>query len=341
MKRIIFIAVVAFLSSLECLAGIVVKGTVKDGKGEPVVGAMVLLDSSTRGSMTDIDGKYEIEIPANIKSPTLKASCLGYKEEVKSVGNASIIDFVLVDNMEVLDEVVVVGYGSMRKSDLTGSVTSVRFNENEASHSGTIDQLLQGRAAGVQVLNNGGSPDSGISIRVRGISSFNGSTEPLYVIDGVIINSSGGGEALLTQGEDNVGGDETTNGLMGLNPRDIASMEILKDASATAIYGALGANGVILITTKTAEKERPSINFNSGVDLGTITGWADVLSFDEYANYLSYKVKNSLGVDASMYLKRMYSDIDNLEGLLVTPVNWQKRCLRKSEMRCLSRVLQA
>ena len=328
MKRIILIATVFILSSIQVFAQMKVSGTVKDSKGEPVMGAVVMLESTTKGSVTDVDGHYVIDIPAGLKDARLKASCIGFTEETKPVGKGGVIDFVIKEDMEQLDEVVVVGYGSMHKSDLTGSVTSVRIDETSASHSNTIDKLLQGRAAGVQVLSNGGSPDSGISIRIRGVSSFNGSTEPLYVVDGVIINAGGGGETLLSQGEDNAATDETTNGLMGLNPRDIASMEILKDASATAIYGALGANGVILITTKSAERDRPTINFNAGADVGRIAGWADVLSFDDFGRYLSYKVKNNLGVDASMYLKRMYSNTDELTGLLVTPTDWQERCLR-------------
>lgn len=222
---------------------------------------------------------------------------------------------------DTLEETVIVGYGYMRKSDLTGAVTSIRLDEDEAARSTTIDQLIQGRAAGVQIVRNGGAPDGGISMRIRGLSSFNGSSEPLYVVDGVILNSSQGGETLLSRGADNGNSDETFNGLLGLNPSDIQSVEILKDASATAIYGALGANGVVLITTKTGRKERPVIRFTAGVDVSMATKRIDVLSFDEYVNYL--EATGSTGL-----LKEIYEDPETHSGLKVRPVDWQKEALR-------------
>jgi len=332
MKNIILRTFAIFalaLVGLNASAQTKISGTVKDSKGEPVIGAVVMLNgSSSVGSVTDIDGKYSITLPASTKSPKLKASCIGYVENMVEVGGRSVIDFVLEDEATELDEVVVVGYGSLRKSDLTGSVTSVKIDEGNAARSTSIDQLLQGHAAGVQVLSQGGSPDAGVSIRIRGLSSFNGSTEPLYVIDGVIMDTSQGGESLLSAGLDNSGGGEETNGLMGINPQDIASMEILKDASATAIYGALGANGVVLITTKAATKDRPSVSFSGGVDVMKNYAKAPILDFEEFCDYLFAKKELGTGSSPDTYLNRIYADPNDRSTLKVTPLDWQDYTLR-------------
>ena len=302
-------------------------GKVTDAKGEPVVGAVVMLENSTSvAATTDFDGRYSMTIPSSVQHPRLKASCIGYIEQTLDAERKTEVNFVLEENAEELDEVVVVGYGSMRRSDLTGSVASVRIDEDEASRSTNIGQLLQGQASGVQVVNNGGAPDGGISILVRGASSFNGSSQPLYVVDGIIINGSSSSHKMLTVGTSG-DSDDTVNGLMGLNPQDIASIEILKDASATAIYGSQGANGVVLITTKTANRERPVIRFNSGVDVSQISKRADILSFDEYSDYIYTKVQ--MGVPGGLsVLESMYEDTDNRTGLKVYPMDWQDHALR-------------
>ena len=306
-----------------------ISGTVKDGNGEVVPGALITLDGNSRvGAMTDAKGQYSLTIPAGTSNPSIVVNCLGYQNAEEQVGGRSVIDIVLKEDNEQLDEVVVVGYGSMRKSDLTGSVTSVRIDEADADRSSSLDKLLQGRAAGVQVLNNGGSPDGGVSIRVRGLSSFSGSSEPLYVVDGIIINASSSTGSLIDKGQDNTGSDEAVNGLMGLNPSDIASLEILKDASATAIYGAQGANGVVLITTKSANSDKPRIRFNAGWDLSSPYKKMDILNFDEYVQYLKQKSEMGVGTGADTYLTRIYEDTGNLTGLKVNPVDWQDECMR-------------
>ena len=295
-----------------------VSGIVKDGDGSPVIGAaVVLVGSQSVGVVTDLDGNYTITIPAEHKNPRLEASSLGYKTVTADV-KSSVLDFVLYEDTEELEETVVVGYGSMRRSDLTGSVTSVKVDENDAMRSTSVDQLLQGRAAGVRVTNAGGAPDGGVSINIRGMSSFN-DTQPLYVVDGVIINSSGSSASLLT-GDGNY--DEDTNGLIGLNPSDIANIEILKDASATAIYGALGANGVILITTKEARTEKPTISLNIGTDISHRYKKMDLMNFDEYVDYLSIlDTKHDV-------LAYIYEDPYERTGLKVTPVDWQDYVMR-------------
>ena len=290
----------------------------KDAEGMPVIGAAVILagDQSV-GVVTDLDGNYHVNLPAGVKNPRLEVSSLGYKTETAEV-KSSVLNFVLHEDAEELEETVVVGYGSMRRSDLTGSVTSVKVNEDDAMRSTSVDQLLQGRAAGVRVTNAGGAPDGGVSINIRGMSSFN-DTQPLYVIDGVIINSSGSSATLLS---DDGNYDEDINGLIGLNPSDIANIEILKDASATAIYGALGANGVILITTKEARTEKPTILLSVGTDISHRYKKMDLMNFDEYVAYLSVLDKNH---DVLPYI---YEDPYEMTGLKVTPVDWQDYVMR-------------
>ena len=312
---------VAVLFSVVASAqnSITVKGTVKDASGVPVIGAAVMLEGSTVGVVTDIDGKYTITFtPKAGKIPELSFASISYVTQVIPVGDKSVIDVVLEEDAEELEEVVVVGYGAMRKSDLTGSVTSVKIDETIASQSGSIDQLMQGQAAGVQVVSNSAAPDAGISVVVRGASSFNSDSQPLYVVDGVIMNTSGS-MTVGSHGGNDAGVSEDNNGLMGISPQDIASMEILKDASATAIYGSQGANGVVLITTKSASREKPSITFTGGVSLSNIYKKYDLLDADEYLQYLD--LKGILPTDAS------YSIFSNAN---FAPVDWQEYATRLS-----------
>ena len=299
-----------------------VKGTVRDSKGEPVVGAVLILQgSSATAAMTDMEGRYSITVPS--PKSVIKVSCISYKEQEINVSGRALIDITLADDSEVLDEVVVVGYGAMRRSDLTGSVASIKIDDDNASKSSTLDQMLEGRAAGVQVLSDSGSPDAGVTIRIRGISSFSGATDPLYVVDGVIIGGESESIRTMSVGtSDNA--VEETNGLSGINPSDIASIEILKDASATAIYGSQGANGVVLITTKQASKDIPVIHFNAGVSVSTNDRKLDILSFDEYCDMLAVYPDTK----AQNRLANIWTDPFNRTGLLVQPKDWQDYIFR-------------
>lgn len=266
-----------------------VKGTVKDMHGEPLVGASAIIEGTTNGAMADIDGNYSITFtskdPSKVK---IVFSCLSYQSVTETVGKRSTIDVSLQDDLEQLDEIVVVGYGAMKKSDITGAVTSVEINEMQAAQSGSLDQLLQGRAAGVQVVSSSSAPDAASSIIIRGASSFNTTSQPLFVVDGVIMNTAS--EATVgSHGGENSGLDQDTNGLMGINPQDIESMEVLKDASATAIYGSEGANGVVLITTRSAAQEKPSINFTAGLSVSNIYKKFDLLDVEGFKYYLREK----------------------------------------------------
>ena len=336
----IFALTVCVLSGYMAYAqsALTVSGTVKDSEGFPIIGAAVVLEGhQSTGVITDIDGKYTLTIPAKaVAKAVLNVSCLSYETQTREVNGKAKIDFVLREDSELLDEVVVVGYGAMRRSDLTGSVTSVKIDDGDAGRATSLDELLKGKAAGVSVVSNSAGPDAAVSIRVRGNTSLNGSNEPLYVVDGVIM-SSPSNPSLFTQGN-NRGSDEEVNAMMGINPQDIASMEILKDASATAIFGAAGANGVVLITTKSANRDRPTINFSAGVDIAQKYKEIEVLDFDEWKDYVV-----ALGNNYDHIYKKYPSDyeIEELQGefkldengeriINVKPVNWQDYLTRTS-----------
>lgn len=305
----------------------VVRGRVVDSNGSPVPGAVIVLKGSVDvASVAAEDGSYTISLPASVKDAVLEASCLGFTTVATSVDKRSSLDFILEEEGVALDESVVVGYGAMRKSDLTGAITSVDISESDARRSTSVDGLLRGHAAGVQVLSDNASPDAGVNIRVRGLSTFSGNSNPLYVVDGIILNNVTNNESLLTIGNDNEGTDEAVNGLMGLNPQDIASIEILKDASAAAIYGALGANGVILITTKVAKKDKPVINFTAGIDVSSRYKKMPVLNFSEYVDYLEQQ--QAAGITTSGILNQIYDNPAAHEGLKVTPMDWQDYVFR-------------
>ena len=312
----ILLLAVPFRASAQ--GGITVSGTVRDSQGEPVMGAVVLFEGKAGvGSITDANGKYTLKVPSS--KGRLAVQCLGYADQSVELTSASVYDFTLTEDAEMLERVVVVGYGTMRESDITGSVAQVKVNDNDAVRATSLDQMLKGRAAGVQVQTSSGAPGAGIDIKIRGNSSFSSGGEPLYVVDGVIINSGNESFAPLSKGGLQA---EQTSGLLGINPQDIASMEILKDASATAIYGALGANGVILITTKQADKERPVINFNAGVELARTSKKIDILDREQYGEYLRAK-------NYTTGLNHIYVNAwDNSMGYKVDEVDWQDYMMR-------------
>ena len=328
MKQIvkyILISVIAFAATINLSAQnkVSVKGKVVDAAGEPLPGVVVMLQGSNSATMTDDKGQYFLEFKVvDGKKPRINVSSMGYEEQTEDVNGRSVINFTLAEDNELLDESVVVGYGSMRRSDLTGSVTSVKLSDEAVSQNVTFDKLLQGRAAGVQVVSNSAAPDAAVSVLIRGASSFNSSSEPLYVVDGIIISTESNAD-LFTQGQDNTGSNEASNGLMGINPQDIASIEILKDASATAIYGSQGANGVVLITTKSANREKPVINANIGISVSTRYKKLEMLDFDEYVQYLDARRDTPGGGAVNTYMRMIYEDPDTRTGLQVKAMDWQ------------------
>ncbi len=269
-----------------------VTGTVTEASGEPLIGATVRLATDTgTGTVTDIDGNYSIMATAD---DVIVFSFVGYQTEEILVGDRSTINVVLQLDQQLLSEVVVVGYGVQTRSDLTGSIASISADEIANQPVASLDAALQGRASGVFVSSPSGTPGAGITINIRGQTSLSASSEPLYVIDGVPIIS-----------EDLSGlfsGGQATNSLADLNPNDIASIEILKDASATAIYGSRGANGVVLITTKRGEAGQSNIGFNMYTGFQNITNQIDMMSSQEFLglmNDAALQDNRDLGTDYS------------------------------------------
>ena len=314
----------AFLSFVASAQNHSVRGFVRDTKGDPIPGAVVMLKgSSSVATLTDEKGAYVLSVPDDAM---IEASCLGYKSQTAEIGRQTIHDFYLPEDSEVLEETVVIGYGAMRRSDLTGAVSSVRIDDDHAARSTTFDQLLDGKAAGVQVMADNSNPDAGVSIRIRGLSTFSGHSDPLYVVDGVIIDGETSSMSVFSSavGENVARESESTNALAGINPQDIASIEILKDASATAIYGSQGANGVVLITTKQAKSEKPSVNFSAGCTIGQAGSRYDNLTFDQYASMVRQYDRNG------EYKERIYKDPETCTELQVQPMDWQDYVFRTS-----------
>ena len=281
MKKIFFLLV--FLPMMVFSQSKTITGTVKDETGFALPSVTIQIKNTSKlAAITNFDGEFSIDIPSG-GSQILVFSYLGYLREEINISGKEKIDLIMTPDATQLDEVVVVGYGSVLKKDVTGAVTSLKVKDNVANQSGTIDQLLQGRAAGVQVTQNAGAPGSGISVKIRGTNSLRGNNEPLYVIDGVIISSAG--EDVASAGGIGNSGQEAQNGLNGINPRDIESMQVLKDASATAIYGSRGANGVVLITTKQGVKGKVKINSFMTTSVRTMDKKYDVLDANGYAKY--------------------------------------------------------
>lgn len=313
------------LYSVSLSAQTNVQGKVTDPEGRAVTGAVVLLDGTSNvGTVTDDKGLYTIAVP-DLNTAEFTVSCLGYKETKVKVAGRSTVDIVIEDESKILDEVVVVGYGAMRKSDLTGALTSIKIDEGNAARSATVDRLLEGKAAGMEVITSSGEPDAGISVRIRGLSTFSGNSEPLYVVDGVIINGVSESISTITKGYESSVSDRT-NGLAGLNPQDIASIEVLKDASATAIYGSQGANGVVLITTRSADKDKPQVDFSAGISVNQRMNKISVCDFDQYVDYLE-RLDNS---ESASMLSRIYENPAEHSGLKVKPVDWQDYMTRTS-----------
>ncbi len=261
-----------------------ITGTVTDGgEDEPLIGATVLAVGTSTGTITDFDGKYSLDVPDGVTE--LEFSYTGYATQRATIGASNILDVELSAGT-VLDEVVVVGYGTVKKSDLTGSVASVKEEDFNQGVYTAPDQLIQGKVAGVQVLGNSGQPGAAATVRIRGNSSVRAGSQPLYVVDGIPLDGRNARPGVSNDDID-AGASPNTNPLNFLNPSDIASMEVLKDASATAIYGSRGANGVIIITTKRGRSGDPKIDF--GVSLGTssILRKYDVLTGDEYRSALN------------------------------------------------------
>lgn len=282
-----------------------ISGTVKsEADDELLIGVSVKVKEAPGGTITDAQGRYTLQAKTG---QTLVFSYIGFRTLEVKIDKQKSIDVSLREDTKMLDEVVVVGYGTMKRSDLTGSVVSVSADDIKKTVVTSLDQALQGRAAGVSVTQNSGAPGGGISVSIRGINSLNGN-EPLYVIDGVAISGQTGNNSSV---------------LSSINPSDIVSMEILKDASATAIYGSRASNGVVLITTRQGEAGKTRLSYEGYVGVQQLPNRLDVLNLREYAEYQNLRAE-VLGWGA----REEFKD----PSLLGEGTNWQKEIFRSALM---------
>lgn len=302
MKKNIFMSIVAALMILGVMPSFAqnrqtVSGIVLDEESIAIWGATVSVQGQTNGVVTDQNGAFTLNVDSG-KSVSVEVQCLGYTTVViECRPGTSGLKVVLEESNEALDEAVVVGYGTVRKSDMTGSVSSVKIDKVAASQVTSFDRLLQGSAAGVQVTTGSNAPGGAVNIKIRGTSSFNGSSEPLYVVDGIILNPA----SQDVSNPISSSGQEAQNALTSINPNDIASLEILKDASATAIYGSMGANGVVLITTKSGVSAKPKVSFSTNLEVATPYKKIRLLNFDEFLEYaeaVGYNINSPETLDA-------------------------------------------
>lgn len=294
-----------------------VSGTVSDQTG-PVIGASVIEKGTTNGTMTDNDGHFTLTVS---KGAVIEISSIGYKTQEITVGAQTNFTVTLSEDNEFLDEVVVVGYGSMKKSDLAGASVSMKESDLKGSIISSLDQSLQGRAAGVTAVTTSGAPGSSSSIRVRGQATINANAEPLYVIDGVIVQGGGNTGADFGLGDALGNGKVSTiSPLSTINPADIVSMEILKDASATAIYGAQGANGVVLITTKHGKSGEAKFSYDGMVAMSRQAVRLNMMNLREYAQYFIEMIE-----EGDIYETNPYYATPSLLG---KGTNWQDEIFR-------------
>lgn len=286
-----------FLTCLLCLTttaaafaqqSVKVTGKVIDSTNEGVPGVNVQVKGGSLGTITDIDGNYKIDVP-NSKS-VLVFSFIGYETQEIAVGNKTVINVTMKDDTQLLDEVVVVGYGSARKGDLTGALTSIRPDANDAAKATSIDNLLSGKIAGLVVNSSSSAVGSASSVTIRGASSLRGDNQPLYVIDNVPQASTGEFASSGISGDFQINQDP----LSSLNPADIEDITVLKDASSTAIYGSRGANGVILITTKKGKQGKTKVNASGTFTIANTAKLMDMINLEEYASYANSRIKDNL-----------------------------------------------
>lgn len=297
-EKPLFLLLLLCLFPLGISAQSLVKGTVSDESGEPIIGATVKVIGTNDGTVTDFDGRFQLNVKANAQ---LSISYVGYATEKVAVNGKTNLKVVLKGDETVLNDLVVVGYGTMKKSDISGSVATINKEQMERKVPVNIAQALQGAAAGVMVTNQDGAPGSKSAIRIRGIGTINGDAQPLYVVDGVQVG----------------------NNADFVNPADIESIEILKDASATAIYGSAGANGVIMITTKHGQKGKMNIKITADLGIQTLPYKLNTLTGNDYARSIRESKANDGATLNNQIWAEAYDGKRNL-------IDWQDQMYRTS-----------
>jgi TonB-linked SusC/RagA family outer membrane protein len=287
-----------------------ITGVVTDSNGEAVIGANVVEKGTTNGTVTDLDGKYELSLPSNA---ILQVSYIGYMTKEIPIRAQSVINITIGEDTQALEEVVVVGYGVQRKSDVTGSISVTKAEDMLKQQSFSALDGLKGKSSGVNIFSNSGQPGGASRVIIRGVGTINSSSEPLYVVDGVVMED-----------------------FKFLNPNDIERIEVLKDASSTAIYGARGANGVIMVTTKRGTKgQGTQISYSGSVSLGTMANYMDVMNSGEYFEAINQSFSNAnnyYGKNISLNMSDHYADPDlfNADGTPKYDTDWQRESTRNA-----------
>ncbi len=295
----------------------VIRGTVVDEKGAPLTGVTVLEEGTSNGTSTDTRGNFELRVSR--REVVLNFTYVGYRSQKQKVAAGKHLHIEMVEDAQHLDDVVVIGYGTVRKSDLTGAVSSVKSDIMEDRQILSLEDALRGQLAGVSILSTDGAPGASMNIRIRGVSSINASNAPLYVVDGVQMEST------------------------DISPSEIESMEILKDASSTAIYGSRGANGVVIIKTKQGQKGRPRINFSTTISVQQPVNLYEMMNAREFARYCLWGYGRANGTLRDYYdlegnivqiayagnaFISRYEDI--MSGAFTTDTDWQREVLRNA-----------
>jgi len=318
MKKSLLLLFIMLCMSVMGFAQKKISGIVTDENGENMPGVTVVVKNTTVGTVTNRDGSYSLDAPANASA--LVFSFIGLETQEVEINNQSTINVQLIAGVTELEEVIAVGYGTVRKSDLTGSVSVVKSEELTQSQSTNAMEALQGRMSGVNIASESGEPGSGMNIQVRGANSIVGSSSPLFVIDGVQldINTDEVASTNSSQG--------TMNPLSMLNPSDIESIEVLKDASATAIFGSRGANGVVIVTTKGGKTGTSLLEYNGSIGFSQADNSIDVLSPQQYLDYAEARGGRETFLmvdtddDGTLDSPRDFSNIPSH--------NWQEEALR-------------
>jgi TonB-linked SusC/RagA family outer membrane protein len=308
MKKVILCLILCATSAIGYAQDLNISGTVRDSKSDPVAGASVVVKGTTVGVSTDVSGGYTISAPADA---TLVFSFLGLATKEEAIAGRGRIDVTLSESDQSLDEVVVVGYGTMRKSDVTGSISSAKAEDILKVQSFNALEGLKGKASGVNIFSNSGQPGAYTRVLIRGVSTVNASTEPLYVVDGVVMED-----------------------FRLLNPNDIEHIEVLKDASSAAIYGARGANGVILVTTKRGlSGEGVSVSYQGSVSVGTVSRYMETLTASQWQEAFMQGLENANTYKGTIYtLDKKYYFTDsryfNADGSAKYDTDWQREATR-------------
>ncbi len=311
-KRLLYAFVVCFLAATGSSFAQTVTGRVTDASNQPMPGVNVIKKGTATGTTTDANGSFTLEASGD---DVLVFSFIGYASQEIRIGTQTSIAVQLAEDVVALTEVVVVGYGTQKKSDLTGSIASVGAARLSQAMVGNLDQAFQGRIPGVQVTQNSGAPGGATTVTIRGVSSL-GSNQPLYVIDGVPMSGDGVGVQGMTDGGN---GQTRLNPLSAINPNDIESIDVLKDASASAIYGSRASNGVIIITTKRGKAGQAKISYNGYYGVQSLRKQLDMMNLSQYADY-----RKTIATETGQVVDQHYAD----PSLLGAGTDWQKEVFR-------------